>query len=71
MSAKVEFFTDDVDGQEYLNVGLVWTDEEGETVRAVLGAFQGEPGEEALVIIRALVETACEFIADTPAILAP
>ena len=71
MDATVEFFTEDIDGVEYLNVGLKWTDSLGEELRAVLGAFEGEVGEDALKIIRSLVEEACAFVTQTPAILLP
>ena len=60
---KVEFFSDDVDGVEYLNVGLVWYDpKKGEEVRAVLGAFTGDLDQDAMVIIKGLVEQAVIYV---------
>ena len=60
MQPRVEWFSDDVDGQEYLNVGLVF-EREGEEVRCVLGAFQGDVGQEAMTVITGLVEQACLY----------
>ena len=66
MKPEVEFFTDDVDGVEYLNVGLVWQStllkNEGDTVRAVLGAFTGSLDQDAMVIIKGLVEQAVIYV---------
>ncbi len=62
MQPEVEFFSDDVDGVEYLNVGLKWEDGDGKELRAVLGAFQGNLAQEAMVIIKGLVEQACLFV---------
>ena len=61
MQPEVEFFTDDVDGVEYLSVGLKW-EKDGEEVRAVLGAFTGTLDQEAMAIIKGLVETAGMFL---------
>jgi hypothetical protein len=58
---EVEFFSDDVDGIEYLNVGLRWY-VNGKEVRAVLGAFQGDVAQEAMVIIKGLVEQAVIYV---------
>ena len=58
---EVEFFTEDVDGIEYLNVGLRWFDAEGFELRAVLGAFQGELDQDAMIVIKGLVEQACIY----------
>ena len=60
MQPTVEWFSDDVDGVEYLNVGLAF-EKEGEVVRCVLGAFQGELSQEAMVVITGLVEQACLY----------
>lgn len=60
MKPTVEWFSDDVDGQEYLNVGLKF-EKDGELHRCVLGAFQGDIGQEAMVIITGLVEQACLY----------
>jgi len=62
MLPEVEFFTEDVDDVEYLNVGLKWIDQKGFEVRAVLGAFQGELPQEAMVTIKGLVEQACVYV---------
>ena len=40
--AEVEFFSEDVDGVEYLNVGFKFMGADGEVKHAVLGAFSGE-----------------------------
>ncbi len=61
MIPEVEFFAETVDGIEYLNVGLQFEDSDG-LVRAVLGTFQGEVPQEALVIIKGLVEQACIYV---------
>ena len=60
MQPRVEWFSDDVDGVEYLNVGLQF-ERDGNEVRCILGAFQGEIGQEAMVIITGLVEQACMY----------
>lgn len=60
---EVEFFSEDVDGVEYLNVGLQW-DDDGESKRAVLGAFQGDLDQQAMIIIKGLVEQACLYVLD-------
>ncbi len=63
---EVEFFMEEVDGTEYLNVGLTWECPEdlplgrGE-LHAVLGAFKGDLDQEAMVIIKGLVEQACIY----------
>ena len=69
MDPRVEFFSEDVDGTEYLNVGLVWTSvEEGthetQELRAVLGAFSGTNplDQNGMSIIKGLVEEACLFV---------
>jgi hypothetical protein len=58
---EVEFFSDEVNGIEYLNVGLRWY-VNGKEVRAVLGAFQGDVAQEAMVIIKGLVEQAVIYV---------
>ena len=73
MNPEVEFFSEDVDGVEYLNVGLVWgksvfDDDEGvfhmEEQRAVLGAFSGKDpiDQNGMSIIKGLVEQACLYV---------
>jgi hypothetical protein len=59
---EVEFYTEDVDGVEYLNIGLQWVNPEGEPIRAVLGAFQGDMPQEAMIAIKGLVEQACIYV---------
>ena len=59
---EVEFFSEEADGIEYLNVGLKWDDGSGEVMRCVLGAFQGDLDQQAMIIIKGLVEQACIFI---------
>lgn len=66
MSAEVEFFTEDIDGVEYLNVGLKWMCD-GEELRAVLGAFTGEVDQTALRIIKGLVEEAVGYVQEAEA----
>ncbi len=65
MQPEVEFFVEEVDGVEYLNVGLTWQSvlikNEGDTERAVLGAFKGDLDQEAMIIIKGLVEQACLY----------
>jgi len=60
MEPEVEFFSDEVNGVEYLNVGLKF-EKDGQPQRAVLGAFRGEISQEAMVIIKGLVEQACLY----------
>ena len=70
MKPLVEFFSEKVDGVEYLNVGLKWIPAEGRDAttespdiqRAVLGAFEGEVSQEAMVIIKGLVEQAVMYV---------
>ena len=57
---EVEFFSDEIDGVEYLNVGLKF-EINGVERRAVLGAFQGDVSQEAMIIIKGLVEQACLY----------
>ena len=61
MKPTVEWFSEDVDGIEYLNVGLKFAID-GELMHAVLGAFQGEIEQDAMQVITALVEQACQFV---------
>ena len=61
MKPEVEFFSEKIDGVEYLNVGLKWLNEKGEQ-RAVLGAFEGDVSQEAMVIIKGLVEQAVMYV---------
>ncbi len=66
MKPEVEFFSEDVDGVEYLNVGLVWDgplEGQGEA-RAVLGAFSGKNpiDQNGMSIIKGLVEQACIYV---------
>ncbi len=64
MKPEVEFFSEDVDGVEYLNVGLVWPDHDGSELRAVLGAFSGKNpiDQNGMSIIKGLVEQACIYV---------
>ena len=60
---KVEFFTEDIDGTEYLNVGFVfYVPNEKEPVRCVLGAFSVFPEDDGLLIIKSLVEEAAIYM---------
>jgi hypothetical protein len=59
----VEFFSEDLDGTEYLNVGFVF-EVDGTQHRAVLGAFTGELEQESMTIIKGLVEQAAEFMVE-------
>ncbi len=59
---EVEFFTEDVDGVDYLNVGFKFMGADGEVKRAVLGAFSGDLDNDAMTIIKGLVEEASLFI---------
>ena len=59
---EVEFFSEDRDGVEYLNVGMKFPNAQGETVRCVLGAFTGEVDQEAMRIMKGLVEEAAGYI---------
>ena len=63
MNPEVEFFSEDVDGVEYLNVGLVW-EQDGTEARAVLGAFSGKDpiDQNGMSIIKGLVEQACLYV---------
>ncbi len=58
---EVEFFSEPVNDVEYLNVGLKWY-VNGKKQRAVLGAFQGEISQEAMVTIKGLVEQAVIYV---------
>jgi hypothetical protein len=65
MKPMVEFFSEDVDGVEYLNVGLVWENPwTGDESRAVLGAFTGELEQQSMIIIKGLVEQAGIYMLD-------
>ncbi len=57
---EVEFFSEEIEGIEYLNVGLKF-EKDGKTKRCVLGAFQGDISQEAMTIIKGLVEQACLY----------
>ena len=60
---EVEFFTEDVDGDEYLNVGFkFYTPDSDEPIYCVLGAFGVQPDENGLRIIKALVEEATGYM---------
>ena len=60
---EVEFFSEDVEGVEYLNVGFkFWVPGEAEPVRCVLGAFSGEVDQNAMRIIKGLVEEAAIYM---------
>ena len=60
---EVEFFTEDVDGNEYLNVGFVfYVPDNEEPIRCVLGAFSVFPEADGLSIIKALVEEAAIYM---------
>lgn len=59
---EVEFFSEAVDGVEYLNVGFKF-EYDGVTKRCVLGAFEGEgPDQQAMIIIKGLVEQAALYM---------
>ena len=60
---EVEFFSEDIEGNEYLNVGFkFYVPGSDEPVRCVLGAFGVAPEEEGLRIIKALVEEAAGYM---------
>jgi len=60
---EVEFFTEDVDGVEYLNVGFKFSvPNDDEPIRCVLGAFSVSPEDDGLVIIKSLVEEAAQYM---------
>ena len=60
---EVEFFSEDVEGVEYLNVGFKFhVPEREEPVRCVLGAFSGEVDSEFLIVVRSLVEEAAIYM---------
>ena len=60
---EVEFFSEDIDGTEYLNVGFkFWLPEVAEPIRCVLGAFSGEVDQNAMRIIKGLVEEAATYM---------
>ena len=60
---EVEFFSEDVDGQEYLNVGFkFYVPDREEPIRCVLGAFSVFPEADGLTIIKALVEEAGAYM---------
>ena len=60
---EVEFFSEDIDGQEYLNVGFkFYVPEEEEPIRCVLGAFSGGLEDEGMRIIKGLVEEAALYM---------
>ena len=62
MKTEVEFFSEDIDGTEYLNVGLVFPGPDGEGRRCVLGAFTGEVDQDAMRIMKSLVEEAVGYV---------
>ena len=56
---EVEFFTEDIDDVEYINVGFVfYRPGQEEPVRCVLGAFSGGLEQDGMRIIKGLVEEA-------------
>ncbi len=60
---EVEFFTEDVDDVEYLNVGFkFFVPNSDEPIRCVLGAFRDAPDDNGLTIIKALVEEAAIYM---------
>ena len=60
---EVEFFSEDVDGVEYLNVGFkFYVPNTDEPIRCVLGAFRDTPDDNGLTIIKALVEEATIYM---------
>ena len=60
---EVEFFSEDIDGVDYLNVGFkFYTPDSEEPIRCVLGAFSIQPEEDGLRIIKSLVEEACIYM---------
>ena len=61
-TTEVEFFSEDKDGVEYLNVGFKFPGPDGEVQRCVLGAFTGEVDQDAMRIMKGLVEEAAGYI---------
>lgn len=61
MNPRVEFFSEDIDGVDYLNIGLKW-EREGKEVRAVLGALKGELTSDQMKIISGIAEEACMWV---------
>ncbi len=61
MKPEVEFFIEEMNDVEYLNIGLKWEDADGEQVQAVLGAIKGDISQDAMVVIKGLVEQACIY----------
>ena len=60
---KVEFYTEDIDDVEYLNVGFVFhVPDSEEPVRCVLGAFTGGLDQNGMRIIKGLVEEAAAYM---------
>lgn len=60
---EVEFFTEDIDDVEYLNVGLkFYVPDSVEPIRCVLGAFSGGVEQDGLRIIKGLVEEAATYM---------
>ena len=60
---KVEFYTEDIDGVEYLNVGFVfYVPDHEDPIRCVLGAFTGELDQNGMRIIMGLVEEAAAYM---------
>ena len=63
MKPEVEFFSEDIDGAEYLNVGFkFYVPDRDEPVRCVLGAFSGGLEQEGMRIIKGLVEEAAIYM---------
>lgn len=62
MIPKIEFFSDEVDGVEYINIGLQWEKGDGTIVHAVLGALEGELEENAMIVIKGVAEQACMYV---------
>ena len=60
---EVEFFSEDIEGDEYLNVGFkFFVPAREEPVRCVLGAFSTPLEQEGMRIIKGLVEEAATYM---------
>lgn len=62
MIPKVEFFSEEMDGVEYINIGLQWEKGDGTIVHAVLGALAGELEPDAMKVIAGVAEQACMYV---------
>ena len=59
---EVEFFSEDIEGVDYLNVGFKFTTPDGNVQHCVLGAFTGGLEQDGMTIIKGLVEQAGVFM---------